>query len=225
MFFFEFFWYNCFMELNKMFIGKYNKAACVTYLGTFASLIGICLALKHHIRTAIICLVISGVCDMFDGKVARKDAKRTEEDKNYGVEIDSLSDTICFVVFPIIISIAMGMNRWYNMLIYVIYGLAGIIRLAYFNVTTSNSVPIKKYTGLPVTSAAIIFPATFLLSFVLKMNIYRIVATCVTALVGFLFISKIKITKPKGKIIWFFLTAAIIFIIFMLSTFYWKVRI
>ena len=208
-----------------MFIGKYNKAACVTYLGTLSSLVGICLALKHRIRTAVICLVISGVCDMFDGKVARKQKDRTEEDKNYGVEIDSLSDTICFVVFPIIISIAMGMNHWYNALIYGLYGLAGIIRLAYFNVTTSNSVAIKNYTGLPVTSIAIILPATFLLQFVLSAHVYHIVATLVMALVGFLFISKIKITKPKGKIIYVFLAAAIIFILFMLSTIIWKVRL
>ena len=208
-----------------MFIGKYNKAACVTYLGTLSSIVGICLALKHRIRTAVICLVISGVCDMFDGKVARKQKDRTEEDKNYGVEIDSLSDTICFVIFPIIISLAMGMNHWYNIIIYAIYGLAGIIRLAYFNVTTSNSVAIKKYTGLPVTSIAIILPAVFLLSFVVEAHIYRIIASCVMALVGFLFISKIKITKPKGKIIYAFLVAAIIFIIFLLSSFWWKGRI
>ena len=144
-----------------MFIGKYNKAACVTYLGTLSSLFGICLALKHRIRTAVICLVVSGVCDMFDGKVARKQKNRTEEDKNYGVEIDSLSDTNFFVIFPIIISIAIGLNHWYNMIIYAIYGLAGIIRLAYFNVTTSNTVAIKNYTGLPVTSIAIILPAIF----------------------------------------------------------------
>ena len=86
-----------------MFIGKYNKAACVTYFGTLSSLIGIYLAMTDHIKSAIICLVISGVADMFDGKVARKEKNRSESDKNYGIEIDSLSDTVCFVVFPIII--------------------------------------------------------------------------------------------------------------------------
>ena len=44
------------------------------------------------------------------------------------------------------------------------------------------------------------------------------------ALVGFLFISKIKIKKPKGKILYVFLALAIVFIIFMVSTFFWKVR-
>ena len=208
-----------------MFIGKYNKSACVTYLGTLSSLIGMFLAFKQRIRTAIICLVISGVCDMFDGKVARKQKDRTEEDKNYGVEIDSLSDTICFVVFPIVIALSMGMNRWYNAIIYAIYGLAGIIRLAYFNITTSNTVAIKNYTGLPVTSSAIIFPAVFLLKFVLDKGCFDILATVVMGLVGFLFISKVKISKPKGKVLYVFLAAAIIFIIFMVSTFFWKARI
>ncbi len=204
-----------------MFIGKYNKAALITYLGTLSSIIGICLAATAHFRTAIICLVISGVCDMFDGKVARKQKNRTEEDIKYGIEIDSLSDTICFVMFPIILFLAMGMNNWWNFVIYAIYGLAGIIRLAYFNINATGEIT-KKYTGLPVTSVAIIFPAIFLLNFLIDKEAFKIVAAATMALVGFLFISKIKINKPKGKIIWFFLTAAIIFILFMISSFFWR---
>ena len=208
-----------------MFIGKYNKAAWVTYAGTLSSLIGIFLAVIGSFRAAVICLVISGVCDMFDGKVARLEKNRTEEDKNYGVQIDSLSDTICFVVFPIVLFLSMGMHEWYNVVIYSIYGLAGIIRLAYFNITTNNSVAIKNYTGLPVTSVAIIFPAAFLLAFVLKGNseIFKLIMTILMAIVGLLFITKIRIRKPKGKIIWYFLGAAIIFILFMISSYFWRV--
>ena len=200
-----------------MFIGKYSKSACVTYLGTISSIIGIFMAMGQKIKTSIICLVISGVCDMFDGRVARKDKNRTEADKNYGVEIDSLSDTICFVVLPIIIFYEMGMNRWYNALIYILYGLAGIIRLAYFNISTSNSEPIKNYTGLPVTSSAMIIPATFLTSLFLDKGLYNIIATIVMGCVGVLFISKIKIPKPKGNIIYAFLAAAIIFVALMIG--------
>ena len=199
-----------------MFIGNYRKSACVAYLGTISSIIGMIMAMKQRIKTAIICLVISGICDMFDGKIARKEKNRTEADKNYGVEIDSLSDTICFVVLPIIIFYQMGMNHWYNLLIYILYGLAGIIRLAYFNISTSNSEPIKKYTGLPVTSAAMIIPTVYLVSLILDKTIYNILASMIMALVGVLFISKIKIPKPKGNILYFFLTIAIIFIVLMI---------
>ncbi len=198
-----------------MFIGKYSKSACVTYLGTLSSILGIFFAINHRFKTAIVCLVISGVCDMFDGKLARKEKNRTAADKNYGIEIDSLSDTICFVVLPIVIFLSMGMNRWYNAIIYAVYGLAGIIRLAYFNINATTDEPIKNYTGLPVTSSAIIIPATFLLSFIIEPNIYKIVASAVMAVVGLLFISKIKIAKPKGNIIYLFLVAAILFIAFV----------
>ena len=103
-----------------MFIGKYNKSACVTYLGTISSIIGMIMAMNQKIKISIICLVASGVFDMFDGRIARKDKNRTESDKNYGVEIDSLSDTICFVVLPIIIFYQMGMQSWYNICIYLL---------------------------------------------------------------------------------------------------------
>ena len=199
-----------------MFIGNYSKSACVTYLGTISSVIGIIVAMKQRIKTAIVCLVISGICDMFDGKIARKEKNRTEAAKNYGVEIDSLSDTICFVVLPTIIFYQMGMNRWYNFVVYILYVLAGIIRLAYFNISTSNSEPIKKYTGLPVTSAAIIMPMVYLMSFIFDKAIYNIIATIIMGIVGVLFISKIKIPKPKGNILYFFLGIAIIFIFLML---------
>lgn len=199
-----------------MFIGNYSKSACVTYLGTISSVIGIIVAMKQRIKTAIVCLVISGICDMFDGKIARKEKNRTEAAKNYGVEIDSLSDTICFVVLPTIIFYQMGMNRWYNFVVYILYVLAGIIRLAYFNISTSNSEPIKKYTGLPVTSAAIIMPMVYLMSFIFDKAIYNIIATIIMGVVGVLFISNIKIPKPKGNILYFFLGIAIIFIFLML---------
>ena len=199
-----------------MFIGNYSKSACVTYLGTISSVIGIIVAMKQRIKTAIVCLVISGICDMFDGKIARKEKNRTEAAKNYGVEIDSLSDTICFVVLPTIIFYQMGMNHWYNFAVYILYVLAGIIRLAYFNISTSNSEPIKKYTGLPVTSAAIIMPMVYLMSFIFDKAIYNIIATIIMGIVGVLFISNIKIPKPKGNILYFFLGIAIIFIFLML---------
>ena len=200
-----------------MFIGKYNKPACVTYFGTLSSLIGIYLAMTDHIKSAIICLVISGVADMFDGKVARKEKNRSESDKNYGIEIDSLSDTVCFVVFPIIILFKMGLTKWYNALIFALYGLAGIIRLAYFNINATADTPVKNYTGLPVTTAAAIFPALFLVSLLISKEHFLVVATIVNALVGILFISKIKIAKPKGNALYVFLAAAIIFIFYMLK--------
>ena len=108
-------------------------------------------------------------------------------------------------------------NVGYNALIFAMYGLAGIIRLAYFNINATADTPVKNYTGLPVTTAAAIFPALFLVSLLISKEHFLVVATIVNALVGILFISKIKIAKPKGNALYVFLAAAIIFIFYMLK--------
>ena len=54
-----------------MFIGKYNKSLIITYLGVAFAIIGMFFALSNNLQYAMVCMVIAGVCDMFDGKVAR----------------------------------------------------------------------------------------------------------------------------------------------------------
>lgn len=71
---------------------------------------------------------------MFDGKIARTKKNRTEDEKQFGIQIDSLCDVVCFGVFPIVLCYELGMRRIYSMAILVLYGLAGVIRLGYFNV-------------------------------------------------------------------------------------------
>ena len=49
-----------------------------------------------------------------------------------------------------------------------------------------------------------IIPTVYLVSLILDKTIYNILASMIMALVGVLFISKIKIPKPKGNILYFF---------------------
>ena len=80
-------------------IGKWNKSVILTYISLAISIIGIALLFNGmSIKYPIICLIISGVCDMFDGTVARK-CKRNDEEKEVGIQVDSLVDTNCFVFY------------------------------------------------------------------------------------------------------------------------------
>ena len=56
--------------------------------------------------------MLAGVCDMFDGKIART-MKRTKQEKRFGIQIDSLSDFLCFGVLPAMIGYNIGMTEWY----------------------------------------------------------------------------------------------------------------
>ena len=49
---------------------------------------------------------------MFDGKIARTKKNRTEVEKRFGIQIDSLADIICFGVAPSLIAYRMGMNHF-----------------------------------------------------------------------------------------------------------------
>ena len=188
-----------------MFIGVYNLSVLLTYLSLVSSVIGMGLAFKGLIPGAIMCLIISGVCDMFDGTVARA-CKRTEFEKKFGIQIDSLVDTVSFGVFPIILGFCMGFQSKLHILIYVLYGLGAVIRLAYFNVQAEEKTIVSKlkkekisyYTGLPVTSAAIIIPFTYNIELMGKAAIFNRAFPLVMFITAVLFVLNFKLKKPAG---------------------------
>ena len=136
---------------------------------------------------------------MFYGTVARR-CKRTEEEQLFGIELDSLVDTFSFVAFPIILLIFLGINEWYALPVYVLYAIFGVAKLANFNITSeNNNQPRKCYEGMPVTTSAIFFPFVYLLSYILKQNIFNIVILLTMLVLGILFVVKIKVPKPKLK--------------------------
>lgn len=81
-------------------IGFYNYTVILTYIGMLIGFMGIMLVLKNNHVWALICLMIAGVCDMFDGTIASTKKDRTKDEKSFGIQIDSLSDLICFGVLP-----------------------------------------------------------------------------------------------------------------------------
>ena len=185
-----------------MFVGKWNKSVILTYAGLLFAVLGIFLAFtQDKINYAFCCLMVSGVCDLFDGMVARR-CKRTEEEKMFGIELDSLVDTMSFVALPICIFIAMGLTHIWDIIIYMLFAVIGVARLAYFNIDTADSEKaIKYYIGLPVTYVALIFPLLYLLRLPLEDKIFVPVFTAGIIIVSVLEILKIKVIKPKG--IWY----------------------
>lgn len=185
-----------------MIIGKWNKSVILTYVGMFVSILGIFLAFTaDKLNYSLCCLIVAGVCDLFDGMIARR-CKRTEEEKLFGIELDSLVDVVSFIALPICIFISMGLTHVWDIFIYMFFALAGVARLAYFNVVTADSQKaIKYYIGLPVTYVAMIFPLLYLLKLVLEDVIFVPVFTAGIVIVSVLEMLKINVIKPKG--IWY----------------------
>lgn len=200
-------------------IGFYDYTVILTYLGFASGMLGIYLSITGRPFAAIICLMFSGLCDMFDGKVARTKKKRTVEERNFGVQLDSLSDLVCFGVLPAMIGYSLGIKETYLVPLLIFYPLAALIRLAYFNmleVIRNSTTPVKQYTGLPVTSAALIFP--FLYIFKKFIGCYfPYVYAGLLLLVGILFITKIKIKKPGVKMMILFIIIGVIEVLLIIT--------
>lgn len=184
-------------------IGFYNYSVIMTYVGLSSTIIGITQVISGNYKIAILCLIISGVCDMFDGNIARTMKNRTEPEKQFGIEIDSLCDIICFCVFPAVFSYAVSGNKLLGTIAAVMLILGGVIRLAYFNVmelkrqkeTTGKR---KVYQGLPVTSMSMILPPLYILRDVFGSNLYSYIVPVVLIIVSILFVLNFKFKKP-GK--------------------------
>ncbi len=192
-------------------VGKWNKSVILTYIGLSFSILGMfILSLGYAVKYAMVCLIFAGVCDMFDGTVARR-CKRTEEEKAFGIELDSLVDVISFIMFPLFILFSLKLTEIYYLPVYIMYAIFGVARLAFFNTSLADgSNPVKCYVGLPVTVAAMLFPLGYLLSYIIPGNIFKIVYMVITGLIGILFVTKIKIPKPKLLVSIFLLLLAIV---------------
>ena len=187
-----------------MFLGFYDYTVVLTYISLGISVLGITMALEGNFRMAIFCLALSGLCDMFDGKIARTKKNRTEDEKNFGIQIDSLCDVVCFGVFPAMICYCLGVNTPAGVASLIFYSIASVIRLAYFNVTeakrqTQTEENRKYYQGLPITSMAIILPFLYLMRRYYMIH-FLIVIHIAVIIVGLLFILNIKVKKPQNPV-------------------------
>lgn len=186
-------------------IGFYSYTVVLTYLGLASSAIGMFLTFQGFAKYALFCLAFSGLCDMFDGKVARMKKDRTEDEKRFGIQIDSLCDVVCFGAFPMILCYSIGMRGPAGISILVFYMIAGVIRLAFFNVMEEKrqeetDEARKYYQGLPITSIAIILPLFCTLRPLLGHRFLSELHICILT-VGLLFIINFPLRKPGWKML------------------------
>lgn len=182
-------------------IGFYDYTVILTYMSLISSVFGITQAIHGDYKTAIFCLAFSGICDAFDGRVARTKRDRTEDEKNFGIQLDSLCDVICFGIFPALICYLLGVRGSLGLILVFFYCTCAVIRLAFFNVLEakrqkSEGGSNKMYRGLPVTSIAFILPLAFWMQFIIPELAFLVLLHAILLVVGLLFVLDIPIRKP-----------------------------
>jgi CDP-diacylglycerol--serine O-phosphatidyltransferase len=116
----------------------------------FFGIFAIVSASHGEFARAVLFIVLGGVCDGFDGRIARA----TGTGSRFGVELDSLVDAISFGFAPAMIIYYSVLDReggaWW--LLVFLFTACAVIRLARFNVMQGGT-PKRHFQGLPSPAA------------------------------------------------------------------------
>jgi CDP-diacylglycerol--serine O-phosphatidyltransferase len=168
----------------------------LTAISLFLGMLSIIASSKGDFENAAFYIFISLIFDGLDGRVARM----TGTTSKFGVEFDSLADLVAFGVAPAILGFYLIGRSYgkFGILVAGLFVIFGAIRLARFNVMTSNTEP-NVFIGLPIPAAAVFMGCLSLVytghNAILKD--YAPVFLWISILVSILMVSNIRFASFK----------------------------
>tara|TARA_B100002051_G_scaffold92920_1_gene88805 strand:+ start:633 stop:1427 length:795 start_codon:yes stop_codon:yes gene_type:complete len=175
-----------------------------TLVGVCIGLTSIKFAFDGRFEMATIAIIVAGIIDGLDGRIARLIGGASK----VGKELDSLTDVISFGVAPaflmyFFIMKDLGRLGWLISLIYVV---CVVLRLARFNIN-SNAEPSWRdnfFEGIPSPAGGILvlMPLIYSFSEIQFVNLnYNIVVPSFLLIISFLLISKIPTYSLKKIVV------------------------
>jgi CDP-diacylglycerol---serine O-phosphatidyltransferase len=160
----------------------------------FCGFFSILRSFNHDFERAAYAIILAGVFDLLDGRVARM----TRSTSEFGVEYDSIADVVSFGLAPAILTYVwalepFGRLGWAGSFF---FAACGALRLARFNVM-SDELPKSYFIGLPIPGAANFVAAAAIayhnLHFVFPLEIMLVM----TFALGLLMVSNIRYRSFK----------------------------
>jgi CDP-diacylglycerol--serine O-phosphatidyltransferase len=132
-----------------------------TTASLFCGFYAIISAVNGNFLNSAVAIIIAGIFDGIDGRVARL----TKTTSTFGMEYDSLSDLVSFGVAPAVLAYLWALEPYgrYGWLAAFLYVATTALRLARFNTLTLEKSP-KDFVGLPCPAAAGMIATTVLFS-------------------------------------------------------------
>lgn len=164
-----------------------------TLMNVYMGFNAIIYAAEGNLYKAGLAILFAAVFDALDGVVARI-LKATSE---LGAELDSLCDAVSFGIAPSFMLYKAYFYQFgeYGILLASLPALAGVTRLARFNVALTSFADKLYFTGLPIPGGALTI-LSFLVFFrdtgYIPAEYDFVVYTAISALVGFAMISTVK---------------------------------
>ena len=223
------------MEQSKENLKLVSNKNSRIILPNILTLFGVCIGLSSikfafdgNFELAIIAVIVAGIIDGLDGRIARL-IKGTSK---VGKELDSLTDVISFGVAPAFIMYfwALSETGRVGWLISLIYVVCVALRLARFNVSSNEESSWKDnfFEGIPSPAGGVLVLMPLILSIsefqFLNLN-YQIIVPIMFIIVSILLISKIptysfkRIVVPRSASIFLLFGIILYFGLILVYTF------
>ena len=170
----------------------------VTIAGMCLGLTSIRYAMAERFETAAVLILLSALIDGLDGLIAR----RLHATSEFGAELDSLSDFLCFGVAPgmLVYQVALSQTDSLGWVFVLVFAASACLRLARFNVMRGDETGgTRHFIGVPAPAGALLglLPVFLSLGDVLDMRALPGLAALWLGFVGLLMISRIRTFSPK----------------------------
>ena len=109
-----------------------DVANALTLLGLVAAVACAILAISDQLSYAVVALMISGVCDLFDGVLARR-CNRSEAQAEFGGRLDTIVDACSFGFAPVVLMYSAGLRGIWEVPLLVFFLVCVVWRLAFFD--------------------------------------------------------------------------------------------
>ena len=178
-------------------------------LGLFCALLALYFAFISLFPAIMIALIWAVFFDWSDGIIARKMKDRTDQQAQFGSQLDSLIDIISFGVCPGIVLLSYGeFSPWFFPGFFIIVA-AGVLRLSYFNVYGLDGK--STYQGMAIDNNAIFLVFIFLFNGLLSQQQFTYLIYISIVFIAFLNVAPIRTPKLSGG--WFYVLITYTFFI------------
>jgi CDP-diacylglycerol--serine O-phosphatidyltransferase len=180
-----------------------DRANGLTLAGLVCGVLAITFIARGAYTAAMTALLWALFCDWFDGPVARRTPHRTDEDRAFGVQLDSLVDIVSAGVAPAMLLVCIGEFDTLFVAGALLLVIAGVIRLAHFTVLGPEN---GAYNGLPIDMNIVVVTALFPFRQVLGHDAFSWVLFAAIVTLAILNLAPFRMPKLVGG--WYYVVAA-----------------
>ena len=169
--------------------------------GLLSAVLAIYFAIVGNFPAAMIGLVWAVFFDWSDGNIARRMKGRTDKQRLFGGQLDSLIDIVSFGVCPAVVLLSYGdFSPWFLPGAFLIVA-GGVLRLSYFNVY--GLVSKTSYQGLAIDNNGILLVLLFVFHDLFSASVFTVILYILILTLAALNVAPIRTPKLSSGL-WYY---------------------